>query len=166
MALVPDTLWSATYLFRDNNDNRATVSVSFPGLLAYAAVVTAAGELANVMRDVSDAILTGYHISRFFYEDQPQSAATTSEVERKLVMNMGTARRRNASSIEIPSPIFALEQAGSDDVDLANAAYQALVVQLTRGLIGPGNGLVTSSGEDITRVDRGYVSHRYRRRKS
>lgn len=162
MALVPRTIWSVTYTFRDNNGKTASTSVDLPGTIAYADAANQAVELGSRLQAVSDAALTGVYISSFFYEDAPATPPASSEVERKLRIPLGTADRPAAGFIEVPSPLFTLEIAGTDIVDQTNAALVALKDYLVNGPVGADNGAVNGWGVAYTRSGDAEIVHRTR----
>lgn len=169
MAWVPADTWDVTFSFEDNNGNTATVGVHYSaaeglGFSNIEAVRTAAESLAADLQAVSNASLTKMHITRSVINDAPQAAAPESEVERKLVMSLSTAKYPNVSRVEIPSPVFTIEIPGTDMVHRDEPLVAALINELTAGLVLPGNGPVTYYGADIVGVeDPIYVAHRRRR---
>jgi hypothetical protein len=163
MPFTPSGTWDAYYSFRDNNGNIASVTASFSASLSYAQAVTAAGDLAVDLEAISDARLERFTVSTDLINDNVAAPAASSEVERKLALTLGTATFPAASSMQVPSPIFAIEQPRTDAVDPANAAYVALASQLTNGGLGGNNGVTTYRGEDLTRITRAVVTHRSRK---
>lgn len=163
MAIIPAPFWRVTFVFGDNNGKTAACGVAYPASLAYADVATSAGNLAADLDAISDAVLLNYQISTQFVEDAPAAAPATSEVERKLLIPLGTSLTPNATSIEVPSPVFGIEVNGTDVVDSTNPLVDALLDELTRGLLTPGNGPVTYYGADITRAGTPTIVHRTRR---
>jgi hypothetical protein len=156
-------VWSAFFSFRDNNNNTAGCGVDYPGDLTEAEVTLAATSLATDLQAASNAALEVMVLTRRLINDAPPVPTPESEVERKLRFNLGTALRRNVSSIEVPSPVFTIEQAGTDAVDPANALVAALISELTAGILLPGNGPITYYGEDITRAEAPVIVHRTRK---
>lgn len=163
MALVADDVFSVSFAFRDNNGKLAACSVYYPGTLPYGDVVTAATALAADLQAISNAALVGINISGGLTEDAPITPQPESEVERKLRIPLGTAIRENASSVEIPSPVFSIETPGTDVVSPTNLLLSAVLAELTLGELGAGNGIVTAYGDDITRAGVATVVHRSRR---
>lgn len=163
MAFVPSAVWTVSYTFRDNNGKTSTAGAQFVGTLTDAQVIAAAESLGTDLQDVSDASLVGYTISRSVVQDAPVVPALSSEVERKLLVPLGTAAIANASSISVPSPVFSLESPNTDVVDTANPLMAQLITSLTLGALGAGNGITTNRGEDITRVGVPVIVHRTRR---
>lgn len=164
MALVLDPTWGVQYSFRDNNGKRSALNLNFPSALTLtellAIIVTGAGHL----RSVSDAAIVGVNLSAVYKETDTGllAAPTTSEVERKLRFNLGTTQRTRAATIEIPSPLFSLEQSGTDIVNQADAGVVALKDWLISGLALPGNGPVSVNGDDLVTISPGEVAHRTR----
>lgn len=165
MAFVPQ-VWSAYFSFRDNNDRTSGTGVDYPGDLTEAEVTAAATALATDLQAISNASLEVMIITRRLINDTPPVPAPESEVERKLRFELGTALRRNVSSMEVPSPVFSIEQVGTDAVDPANPLVAALISELTAGLLLPGNGPITYYGEDITRAEAPRIKHRATGRKN
>lgn len=163
MAMVPENVWRVYFQFRDNNGNLASTSANFSSALDYDAALAAAAALATDVAAISDAKLESYNISATFVNDSTVEPADTSEVERKLSITMGTATYPAASSLSIPSPVFAIEQPRTDAVDPTDGLWTALQSQLTNGGLGGGNGVTTYRGEDLTRVTRAVITHRNRK---
>lgn len=164
MALTDKGRWLVNLTFQDNNGKVASTGGYLPGALTLAEVNTRLTAFAAALSAVSDAVVVNGQISRLYIEPNPVAPPASSEVERKLVIPLGTANEKpGVSSIEVPSPIFGLEVAGTDVVNQTNAALVTLVTLLTEGSIGPGNGFVTYYGDDITRAAAAYISHRNRR---
>lgn len=163
MAPVARPRWEVSYTFRDNNDKTSAVNVYFPEALDYAGVLAAANSLAVDMQDVSNASIIGWRISRSVVENAAPAAPPESEVERKLRIPLGTVEFENASSMEVPSPVFSLEQPGTDVVASGNLLLVQLVNSLTNGGLGGGNGITTILGEDITRAGVATIVHRTRK---
>lgn len=159
MAFVPN-VWTAWFSFRDNNDRISGTGVDYAGDLTELEVTTAATALAADLQAVSNASLEAMVLTRRLVNDAPPVPAPESEVERKLRFELGTALRRNVSSVEVPSPVFTIEQVGTDAVDPANPLVAALISELTSGLLLPGNGPITYYGADITRADSPRIKHR------
>lgn len=164
MAFVPRAYWDVNLTFVDNNDKGGYCSFKLPGTLLIAEAQGVATAVAGAMQAVSDAALTEMSISRSYVNDAPPVAPATSEVERKLRIPLGTDEFPEVTSIEVPSPAFTLEVNGTDVVDVTTPAVAALVDLLTEGSLGPGNGLITYYGADITRAGTPYVTHRNRKR--
>jgi hypothetical protein len=133
--------------------------------MALVDVETSAENLAAALDAISSAQLESYGILRQYRENAPVAPAAESEVERKLRIELGTATRLAVSSMEVPSPIFTIEIAGTDVVNPADAAVVNLLDELTNGLLTPGNGIVTWFGADITRASTPVIIHRNRKAK-
>lgn len=162
MARTAENVWLVSYTFRDNNNKTATCGVSYAGAMTFAEVELAAEALAVDLDAISSAALDRYGIVRRYVEGTPATPPADSEVERKLIVSLGTATHRGVSSIEVPSPVFTIEINGTDVVDPANALVTALISELTAGLLLPGNGPVTWFGADLTRAEPPYIDHRNR----
>lgn len=163
MAFVSPDAWNVTFTFQDNNENSAPAEVKYPATGLFADVQGDADTYAAAFQAVSDAALVSYNISRTYVNDAPPVPPASSEVERKLYIPLGTATRRRAASVQVPSPIFALDQNGTDIALPTNAALIALIDLLTNGRLGPGNGIVTVYGDDITRAGAAVIRHRTRK---
>lgn len=169
MAWVPSDTWNVGFTFVDNNGNMAGVGVYYSaeeglGFSNIEAVRMAAESLASDLQAISNASLVKMTISRSVINDAPQAAAPESEVERKLVMSLSTAKHPNVSRVEVPSPVFTIEIPGTDMVHRDEPLVAALINELTAGLLLPGNGPVTYYGADIIKVeDPIYVAHRRRK---
>lgn len=163
MALVRRPSWVVGFGFIDNNENVARVSTRLPATLTAAEVDTRMVALGAALQDISDARLFTADATLSYFEDAPVAITPTSEVERKLVIPLGTEDTPNATEMEVPSPRFTLEIDGTDVVNPADADLVVLLGLLTAGSIGPGNGSVTYYGADITRAGRPVIRHRNRR---
>lgn len=166
MALTPNGRWYANWSLRDNNYKTSTFSLWFSGTLTPAEMDANIAAVAAALADgVSDAVVTMAGYSRTFVESAPIAPPKTSEVERKLVIPLGTAvGLPGVTSVEIPSPVAALETDGTDVITpVAGTGLADLITFLTSGLLTPGNGPQTHYGQDITRVGVMTVSHRTRK---
>lgn len=162
MALVDRGIWQVNFTFQDNNDKTATVGVAFPGATIFADLLNDVAALATDLAAISDAALVSYTMTRIFNEDTDPTPPASSEVERKLLIPLNAGAYRNASSMEVPSPVFTIEQDGTDVPLASSAALLALIDQLTQGRLAPGNGIVTAYGLDITSAGTPTVVHRNR----
>lgn len=164
MAFVPAPTWSASFSFKDNNGNLAVTHLDYPGDLTYAEVVTAVQSMAAAMQAVSDARLISYGIHTSLLNDDVSAIASSSEVERKLSITLGNpAGTQKLATIQVPSPIFTLEQPRTDAIDETNGAWVTLRNALTAGGLGAGNGPVHwLGGEDFGSVLRAVITHRSR----
>lgn len=165
MALSTDANWVMSVSMRDNNGKVATFSLYFASDQTVAEMDSNVLALYNQLPTVSDAQVAAISYMRQFVEMGPINPAATSEVERKLVIPLGTANALpGVTSVEIPSPIFGLEAPGTDVIVPQPATGLGdLVLFLTSGLATPGNGPQTYYGEDLTRV--GTITVQHRRRK-
>lgn len=162
MAFVVSDNWNVTYTFRDNNGKNGFTSVYFAGALTDAEILLAAGNLATELQDASNAVLTGYTITRVVVQDAPAVPPAESEVERKLRIQLHAGAIRNATSLEVPSPIFGFEIEGTDVVNPAAPAWISLRDMLLQGTLGAENGVTTSRGEPITAAEVPVIIHRNR----
>lgn len=154
--------WMVSFIFRDNNDNFATVSAQLPATLTAAQVETFAAGLSIELQARSSAALASWNMFKVFANDAPPTPAAESEVERKLVLMWSSADGRDLAKMEIPSPVFTLEVDGTDVIPTSAAGLAPLVAIMTNGGAGGGNGPVTSSRTDITKLKNAAISHRYR----
>lgn len=163
MAFVPPQVWDVSFLFRDNNGNTAGTGIYLPFTVAYADAQAYATSVANGLAAVSDARVTSFHVSAVYTNDVTTEPPATSEVERKLALSFDAGVYKNAYRMEVPSPIFGLEQPRTDVADPANAGLVALLDLLLNGPLGPGNGPRTYFGTDITALARAVITHRSRK---
>jgi hypothetical protein len=113
---------------------------------------------------LSNAQLRGATLTYGFSEDAPVTPIPPeSEIERKLVLIFDVAGGRGAVVQEIPSPVFTIETANTNEVDITNALVAAYAAQVVNGPIGVGNGAVNQYGMQITALRRAYIAHRRRR---
>lgn len=167
MAYNPGGTWEVTFSFLDNNGKRATTSLDYSFNLPFADVQTAALGMAAAMDGVSDAKLVGYTISANFLNDDTTAIPASSEVERKLSITLGDAAGvRKLATIQVPSPVFALEQPRTDAILDTVPEWVTLRGLLIAGGIGAGNGPVHwLGGEDFGSVLRAVITHRSRESK-
>lgn len=163
MAFNPGIVWQHSYTFIDNNRNTAVVGHNSPGALTYAEALALSDAFATALQAVSNARLDAFSVTKPYVNDDPDPAPAESEVERKLVIPLLTSIRGVTSKMEVPSPIFELEVAGTDYVDQANPLLLALVDLLVNGQLGLNNGPVTNQGTDITDAKAPYIRHRTRK---
>jgi hypothetical protein len=83
MALVPDPVYTVTYTFQDETGSKATTQAYIRQGIVIDDVIARANALAGALRNISNAQLTGYTISRGWKEDAPAGAGGGSRVERK-----------------------------------------------------------------------------------
>lgn len=152
-----------SFAFRDNNRKTASSGLYLPSEIVTGGIDAFAGLFRDAVLPLTNAQLLGASATYVYAEDVVTLAPPESEVERKLVLVFGTAKRRQKVSIEIPSPVFALESPNTDEVDIANPLVAAFADVMINGAVGPLNGPVTISGEPITTIQRAYISHRYRK---
>lgn len=163
MAFVDKGTWMLNVGFEDNNGNYASCGISLPGALPLIEAEASAAALIAAMGVLSTARIVSYSITRGYENDNTSAPAADSEVERKLVIPLGTNAHRSVSKLEVPSPAFGLELAGTDVVDETDAGIIAIRTLLTQGLPTPGNGFVAYYGADITRTGTPFITHRSRK---
>lgn len=143
----------------DNNANQAQFGFFTPNALTLAQIVTRANAVRDALVPLTNASIVGGSISIPLLEDAPVAAVPESEVERKLVLIGRTASRRQKPRFFVPSPVFTIEQANTDEVALTQTLVAALVNVLGTGVLGPGNGAVAVSGLDVLGFTRAYIKH-------
>jgi hypothetical protein len=164
MAFVAADTWQCGLTITDNNGNKGSFAFNMPGALTAVAVQNALTTLATSVQLIIDGAITSVNFSKVVFNDAPPATLASSEVERKLRIPLGTVKfEPGVTSVEIPSPLFTLEQPGTDVVVPAVGSPLAdVVLFLTSGLVTPGNGPVTYYGEDLTRVGTMVIKHRGR----
>jgi hypothetical protein len=83
MALVADPVYTVTYTFQDETGSKSTTQAYIRQGIVIDDVIARANALAAALRNVSNAQLTGYTISRGWTEDAPAGPGGGSRVERK-----------------------------------------------------------------------------------
>lgn len=154
--------WAVNFTFRDNNGKIGACSVYYSSARTFDEVNTALADLRSALESASNAKLVDYSILRLFNNDSQAAPPPESEVERKLRVPLNSVQRPNATSIEVPSPVFGMEVDGTDVVDPADPAVVALIDALTQGSIGAGTGPVTWFGEDLIGAGSPVIVHRSR----
>lgn len=144
-----------TLTLRDNNNKTARVELSYPSTTSAADVVSSITSVAPLVAALSDAAIVGATASFTYVETEPGTPGATSEIERRLMLT-GRAANGGVVRIAIPSPLFGLEQAGTNAINLAQTNVAALVSWLTANA-----GSVV--GSPITAITRAYIMHRYRK---
>lgn len=162
----PTNSWYVSFSFYDNNNNIASTGVHYPASMSYADVVDDAQALAGLLEAISNARLSRIGIVATLLNENQAPPPPESEVERKLSITMGSAEYPNSARLEVPSPIFGLELAGTDVVDPDNAAWQALRAGLVGTVLDPGGGVSDYRGVALTDVSRAVVVHRNRKSRS
>lgn len=163
MALVGTTdPVSVSFSFADNNGNKSQTGLYLPAGITRDALETGVNALRDVLLPVTNATLLGASAGLVFTEDAPVVAPPESEVERKLVLIFRTSNTRQRVRVEVPSPVFGLEQPGTDAVSLTNPLVAALGTYIINGAFGPFNGAQSISGGDIISLERAYIAHRSR----
>lgn len=164
MALTRGTDPTAlSFAFTDNNGLRASAGFYLPATADVAAIDTFVTATRAPLLALTNARLEGANASFIYVEDAAGSLPPESEVERKLVLVFRTTNRRQRVKIEVPSPIFALERPGTNQVALDDPLIVAFAQQIIAGAIGPANGAVTVSGGDIIDLESAYIRHRGRK---
>jgi hypothetical protein len=166
MAFVPYPNFHLGYSFRDNNGQVSSTGLMLPGSLAFADANTFAAAVAIQLQALSDAYLTGYFIQYGGTNDAADPLTDSSEVERKLSLTFDAGTYKNAYKMEIPSPIFAIEQPRTDVADVTNTALATFIASMLNGPGGAGNGPRTYYGQDLTALARAVVMHRARKPRS
>lgn len=159
MALVNTLPFLVTFRFVDNNLKASNVSFNLAATVdTVAEVITAANALRDVIIPVVNARLEGASATVLLTENDPLTPIPAeSEVERKLVIDMQGANRRARASFLIPSPVFTVEQNGTDVV-APSAAITALVEAIAaQAVTTHGAALVELAGPI-------YIDHRNRER--
>lgn len=160
--LVPFTV-GATIV--DNNGNRGNVSVNVPSALNAAELAAWTVALGAALENLSDGYVEKVYQTIVYAQTGVNALNPTSEVERKLFIPLRGAGNIRGS-ITVPSPLFSLEQDGTDNVNIANAAYLAFIALLLNGTPGAENGAVSFTGGQFTALaNRPYVTHRTRKRR-
>lgn len=144
--------WYASYTFRDNNANTADVTFRLPADRTHAQVETTAAAIRDALVPLVDARLVSYDVSQELINDDATAIPSSAEVERKLAITFADAENYAKGSYEIPSPVFSIEQFGTDAVNPANTLVAALIAAVTNGGLGAGNGAVAFGGNDFTQV--------------
>lgn len=152
-----------SWTVRDNNRKLATSGVLLPPALAGLGVDNWAAGTRAAFLALTNAQLVGASSTLNWTEDAPVAAPPESEVERKLVMVFQSNVRGDFARIEIPSPVFSIETANTDNVDVTNPLVAAFAEAIIDGGVGFENGAVTIRGNQITQIVRAYISHRYRK---
>lgn len=164
MAFVPPSFWAVTFTFKDNNDNIATTGVFLPPALPFADVSTfASGTLGPALQACSDARLTDIGISYRLYNDDETVPPGTSEVERKLKLTFDAGTFKKCYTMEVPSPLFTLEQRGTDLADPTSTVLTTLVNAMLNGPGGAGNGPQVYFGQNLTALSKAIIAHRNRK---
>lgn len=165
MALVRGTDPTAlSFAFVDNNLLRASAGFYVPATASVGEIDTFVTATRAPLLALTNAQLVGANAAFVYTEDAPVTPIVPeSEVERKLVLTFRTGNRRQRVKIEIPSPIFALERPGTNNVPLDDPLIVAFAAQIIAGAIGPANGAVSVSGGDIVALESAVIRHRNRR---
>lgn len=151
MALVFGA-WSIDFRYRDADNNTSTFTIYANEAATFADVETFAGAMRAAVEPLTDAVLTGYSITRNVIEDAPAAAPETSDVERKgyFLARLGDTR---STSVSIPSIDNALVVNGTNVIDLSNVAVAAFVAAWEA------TG-VDRVGVDLVRVEKAEKRHR------
>lgn len=163
MALVADPVLDINFFFRDNNRKGASTGLFLPAGITLVNAESRMGQLRDALVPLTNAQLVSGNIRVFLSESTATGTPPPeSEVERKLLLTFATTNRRVKFTQEIPSPVFALEQANTDVVALDNPLLAAYASAVTNGVFTPGNGSSTAQGLDITGLESAIIVHRQR----
>lgn len=163
MALTNTLAPAMSFSLIDNNRNPSSVGLYLPVATPMADSVTFATATRAPLLALTNAQLRGASYAYTLAEDAPVTPIPPeSEVERKLVLVFEVAGGRGVVTQEIPSPVFSIETANTDEVDINNALVAAYAAQIVNGPIGANNGAVNQYGLQITALRRAYISHRKR----
>lgn len=160
MALVRTLPGVLTFTLVDNNAKRSTVGFNVSADVdTIAEVLTAANALRDGIVGVTNARLESARFSFELDEDAPLAVIPPeAEVERKLIISLRGANKRQRADYEIPSPVAAIEQDNTDAVSGANGLVAALITAITTNA-------TTNRGEALTTVAGPlYIDHRNRKR--
>lgn len=163
MAFVPQPVWSISFTFKDNNDNFASTGIDLPASLPFADASSFASGLGAAMASLSDAYLTRIYITLQLNNDATENIPASAEVERKLALTFDAGSFKSAFRMEIPSPVFALEQPRTDAADPDNLALTGFIDYMLNGNLGAGNGPRTYYGSDLTALAKAVIVHRSRK---
>lgn len=150
--------WLVTYTIEDESHRSATISFWFDEGLTAAALVAKAETLAAALEPLTNGRLRSFTIGKSYRSDAPALIGREAEVGRKLSLTFTDAVEKYMASVEVPSPIFEVEQVGTTIADPANAVYVAFVEAVAA------SGALTHSGTPITKVmPGGRITHRKRK---
>lgn len=167
MAFLADQFPSTvSFGFVDNNRNRSSTGISLPAGTELAEFPVFVNLLESTLAALSNARLDSATVSSPLQQVPPATGAIPpeAEVERKLVIVMRLDNNQTAN-VTVPSPIFALEQDGTDEISLADPLVLALTTLLISGPLGDDNGPVTAGGASYIRAERAFIAHRNRGRR-
>jgi len=159
MALVQDSAWSAIVSFTDNDANIARFGLNVIGTDDYDAAYTKVSAVATAAAALSNGQIYSISLSKGAFEDALNYAtiSESSDVERKLVVQMRGDDPNIKTKIEVPSVNNAFIVDGSNVADVNNATVAALVTALVANA-------VTNRGEALTMVQG--VPHKIHRKSS
>jgi len=163
MALTNTLAPGLSFSLVDNNRQPSSIGLYLPVGTPLADGATFATATRGPLLALTNARLKGANLGYTFAEDAPVVAPPESEVERKLVLVFEVEGGRGVVVQEVPSPVFSIETANTNEVDIANALVAAYAAQIVSGPIGINNGAVNQYGLQITALRRAYVSHRHRK---
>lgn len=169
MAIVFRSVPTATFVFVDDDNNEARVTVGLHGDVAAApdlpTMQRAVRELGAAIAAVSDSALVGVSLNFAGYDDTFPTASAGSEVERKALFVLRDASGYLAS-VEVPSIDQAKLESDMMSVDLADTDVAALIDWLTEeqdmtlfSLLGHVN-VTNTKGVDVVSVLEAYQVHR------
>lgn len=150
MAMVTNAFWWVAASFKDRDDNYSSLSFKLPAALSDTEAVTAALVVINAADALSDAVLTGYTISRGSVDHVAiaTGAPETSDVERKGVF-VWRADNGQTVKIEVPSILNTLVVDGTNVIAPTDAAVLAFVNGVINTGIGAGNSPITNAGASL-----------------
>jgi len=147
--------------FQDNNGNTSSMSFSLAAATnTLALALTAGNALRAAVAALTNARILGGTVSFPLTEDDPAAWVAESEVERKLYVPFIGPNGRVVSITQVPSPLFTLETAGTDVIDVANASIAAYLTAVTTNAR-------SNRGETLSSPLAGavYIAHRGRGRR-
>jgi hypothetical protein len=144
--------WSIDFRYKDADENSSTFTMYMQEAAAFADVETFAGLVRAAVEPLTDAVLTGYSITRNVFEDAPADAPETSDVERKGYFLARLSDTRS-TSISIPSIENSLVVNGTNVINRAAAQVVAFVD------LWQASG-VDRVGTDLIRVEKAEKRHR------
>lgn len=148
-----------SYGFRDNNDNVANSSIYHVSSDDLADVLDNINALEAALNPITDAQLFDAIVSRYASLTEAAPPAV-SDVRRKLFLVFNTSDRLDTPTFEVPSPVAAIEQFGSNIIDPAQPLVAALVAALSNPL-GTGS-FVSRQGRPLLSLKRAYIGTRQR----
>lgn len=166
LALSNQVPIEVSYIFIDDEENRATCKINLPTGLDDIALLATVQALGTRLAALSNGRLVAANATRKYIDAVAQAAVAPpeSEVERKGRFNFVGAGNVK-SSVEIPSVLLTLTPGKSDDIDLTNAVVADFVDAMINVALGVGNSPTDDKGNDLTAVKGAYEMHRTRARR-